>query len=220
MSGLIPLRVTAHTPGGFATADPWSPSLDGILAYWALRERIGEEAFALGQTGLSPLDEVDGLPLQRDEGGGEWWWCASSPTAAIDHGTHERWFHRRFDGLDAAGRFLDPAVRRVETAGGPWKAARNRIGVRMVPAVTWHAIGDPDEVRRLLRRCTAIGARLGQGMGAVNRWEVAEDGDERLARYHRPLPVAVALERGLDGPVMDWGLRPPAREHRVPCVMP
>src|SRR5690606_581961 len=46
-----PLVVTAYLANAFASPDPWSPALEGILAYWWLRETLGEEEFALGMSG-------------------------------------------------------------------------------------------------------------------------------------------------------------------------
>ena len=37
-----PLRIVARLSQGYSAADVWSPALEGILAYWALREQRGE----------------------------------------------------------------------------------------------------------------------------------------------------------------------------------
>src|SRR5690606_41719173 len=50
-----PLTVTAHLATAYSSVDSWSPSLDGILAYWWLREQLGDEEFALGMSGHRPL---------------------------------------------------------------------------------------------------------------------------------------------------------------------
>jgi hypothetical protein len=56
----------------------------------------------------------------------------------------------------------------------------------------------------------------------VREWTVMDDGDENTALFHRPLPVDYARRVGVSGPVMRWGIRPPARipENQAECVMP
>lgn len=213
------LRIVARLSQGYSANDAWSPAIEGILAYWALREELGEEEFALGMSGQRHFVEATNLPLGREEHGGTWWWQASAPIAARDI-RFERHIHRRFD--DNYERYIREGVRRVETSAGPFKAYRNRRLVTLAPEVTWHAIGEAGEVRRLLARCTFIGHGVGHGWGEVTAWEVTEDGDEALARFHRPLPEPFAREHGIDGVPMRWGIRPPGRaaEHQLLCVMP
>lgn len=217
-----PLIVTAELANGYASADPWSPGLDGILAYWALREQLGEEEFALGMTGHRSLVEPD-LPLARDGDDARWWWVCSSPEAVGVAARFVRWEHRRFD-LDAATRHVEERVRSVLVGGGPYKNYRNRrLGV-VCRALTWRCVGEAREIERLLRRCDNIGAGHTHGWGVVRRWRVepgaAEDGER--ARNDRPLPVEIAAARGVFGPQWEWGIRPPGRapEHRALCVMP
>ena len=94
---MIACRIVAETPAGLARADAWSPSLDGVLAYWALRETLSDEAFADGMSGFGEIVEAD-LPLGRetDPETGAWWWQVSSPIVR-SVGEHRRHFHRRFD---------------------------------------------------------------------------------------------------------------------------
>lgn len=214
------LVVTAYLSGPLYQSDPWSPSLDGILAYWALRERLGEEEFALGCTGAYGWPEIDDLPLARETFGDLWWWQCSSPL--VDEVQRfERYDHRRFDDRYAI-KYLPEGTKKVLTAAGPYKDYRLlRSGV-VARCVAWHCVGDADEIRRLLGRCTNIGKLNRRGGGPVDRWTVEPGGDEWLARFHRPVPVAFAEAHGLDGPRMVWGIRPPsyAPDRQVLCVMP
>lgn len=217
---MIPMRVIARTPAGFAASDPWSPTLDGILAYEIMRERLGDE-FGLATSDDSTMQAVEGLPLAVERHG-EWWWyaCSSPLYAAVVQA--RRYYHRRFDAA-AAETFLEPRKAKVSTAAGPYKNARLSHLVTVTNQVTWHAIGEPDEVSRLLNRVRYIGAGIASGMGRVNEWRVVPDEASReLALAHRPLPVQRAQALGITGPVMRWGIRPPVRipGNRCDCVMP
>lgn len=211
------LIVTAHLATAYTAADPYSPSLDGILAYWALREQLGEAEFALGTSGHRPLVEA-ALPLERETWGDTYWWQCSSPRVAVS-AEFLRHTHRRFDDEHALSR-VDPAVRKVLTAGGAFKNYRNGHVGRVAAALRWHCVGDGDAIARLLRRCGNIGRGVTHGYGQVREWAVESGGDVALARFGRPLPVDFALAHDVTGPVLDWGLRPPGRAHRVRCVMP
>lgn len=214
-----PLLVTAYLATAYSVSDPWSPALDGILAYWALREQLGEEEFALGMTGHRPLVEPD-LPLGREEHDGLWWWQCSAPLVELVT-TATRHVHRRFDDQHAYER-VPESVRTVLTAGGPYKVYRTPHTLRVAPALTWHCLGEADPIRRLLTRCDNVGYGHSKGYGQVSRWEVTSGGDPDLARFQRPLPHSFAHAHGIAGAVMRWGIRPPGRapEHQVLCVMP
>lgn len=215
-----PLRVTAHLANGFASNDPWSPGLDAILAYWAMRERLGEEDFAAGSIDSGAMQPVEGLPLAVEKHGDWWWYQCSAPiyeTAA----EFSRYFHRRFDS-QMAERYLQPKKGRVDTKCGPFKAYRLSARVTVCDRVEWHCIGDAAEIGRLLRRCSAIGYKTGAGHGRVLRWEVGPGGEADLARFHRPLPVDFAQAHGIEGPQLQWSIRPPGRItiNQALCVMP
>lgn len=218
-----PLVVTAHLATAYSAADPWSPSLDGILAYWWLREHLGEEEFALGMSGhREQVDPV--LPLGREEYDGLWWWQCSSPITEPRQ-RFQRYFHKRFDNQYAVD-MLPEKTGKVLTAGGPFKEFRNPRYMTVAPEVHWHCIGDADEIRRLLRLCYNIGFGYTKGYGQVMHWTVEESGDAHIARFHRPLPVEFAAEHrddvGTGSTVMTWGYRSPGRDpaNQTLCVMP
>jgi len=221
-----PLIVTARLRNGFAASDSWSPALDAILGYWLLRERLGEAAFTAGAAYSAALGPVEGLPLERIDHG-DWWWYACSSPIYTEAAQTLRYYHRRFD-AQYSERHAAITRKRVEVKAGPYKASRLSEVVHTCPDVRWHVIGDAAEITRVLRRCTAIGARVGAGFGAVAEWEVSESGfttDDMaadLARRHRPVPVEYARQNGIVGPEMIWGLRPPARlrGNQTLCVMP
>lgn len=221
---MMPLRITAHLHSGFAAADRWSPALDGILAYWHLREVLGPEEFAITSADNAAMRPVEGLPLEVVHHG-QWWWYACSSPMYSAAATVIRHIHRRFDARQAE-RHCDFQCRseKVQVNAGPYKNRRLLLQQHITGQVQWHAVGDAAEVYRLLAQCPNIGAKFGAGFGRVRRWEVVEgdDTDATLARRHRPLPLEYADAQGVTGPLMEWGIRPPGRckENRALCVMP
>lgn len=212
------LIVTAHMRNAIAVRDPWSPSLDGILGYWRMREYLGVDAFML-QTARPDLREpLQPLPLETVEHGEHWWHACSAP---IYEGRAEalQFYHRRFDAQHAE-RYMRPRKGKVPVKAGPYKNFRLHERLVLAPQVQWHAIGDAGEIRRLLSRCSHIGAKASHGRGRVERWTVEAVGVPEMARYYRPLPKGYAEKRGIEGLEMLWGIRPPAREHTTACIMP
>ena len=217
-----PLRVIAHLATAYSAPDPWSPSLDGILAYWELFDQLGADAMAERNDPDNLIDPD--LPLHRIEYGGDWWWACSSPLVDDDAIRFHSWFHRRFDDHEAVDR-VDERVRKVLVAAGPHKNFRHRRN-RIMPRngeLVWHCVGDASAIERLLRRCQHVGFGHTRGYGLVRHWEVTAVGaDPDLAQFHRPVPDAYAIEHGLTGVGMPWGIRPPGRAlaHQRDCVMP
>lgn len=213
-----PLIVTAHLTHGFVASDPWSPALDAILAYWALLDLLGEEAFALNTPGTPGFVEAD-LPLGRETWDGLWWWQCSAPLYQADATVDVQHAHRRFDAQAAETR---TTAGRVEVRGGPYKTLRNQITTRLVPSVAWHCLGEGTEIERLLTHCLAIGGQRGSGYGDVARWTVEPGGSPELARFQRPLPAAFAAAHGIAGQRRRYGIRPPgwAPQYQTDCVLP
>lgn len=214
---MTPMKITAELYNGFAASDDWSPNLDGILAYWKLR-LADPDGFLTAQGRSDLMGPVDGLPLEKIGTGEMWWWACSSPLYELAQ-QHRAYFHRRFDAHQE--RFLPESTRTVMTLAGPYKAYRKSVMLRVTREVSWHCVGDKAEIRALLDHCHHIGGKASQGYGRVKGWRY-EPGDENIALFHRPLPLDYARGRGITGPVMRWGLRPPARipANNTECVMP
>lgn len=214
---MMPLCIRARLLNGYVARDPWSPTLDGILAAVVMRERLGAEAYAISAASPRTWSAVEGLPLAVERDGDLWWYQASSPRPVGEAGRERRHYHRRFD--DQHERFLVEGVRRVMTAAGPYKATRLHDTRVICRGVEWHVVGDREEIDRLLRSVSQVGARRGCGYGEVVEWLIGA-GDEDQARHRRPLPRSYAERVGIRGPVVPWTLVPPARHSIVDCVMP
>ena len=206
-----PLTVTALTPAGYASGTPWSPSLDGIMAWAAMRERLGRDF----GTNLD-LTAVEGLPLAVERHGGEWWYACGAPRPSEVLGQRDKHFHRRFNAIDAE-RWT--SAKRIETAMGPHKNMRKAHFITTCASLSWACIGEPEEVLRLVEQVHNVGSGHTRGLGAVAGWRVTEGFDGPLLRA---VPVAYAAEHGIVGSRGMHALRPPAHlpSNVVLCVQP
>lgn len=213
-----PLLITAYLAVGYG-GNPWSPSLDGILAYFTMAERVGYDAMAI--TDDRSMEPVEGLPLAIERHGDWWWYRCSSPIVPAATQEHSHYHHRRFRDTHAE-TYLHLPNGRILTSAGPYKGCRRRDVVTITPTVQWHVIGDHDNVERLLKQCHHIGSARSRGHGRVLRWEIMTEGDPDLAQYYRPLPEGYAAEHNIIGEQRTWGIRPPARipANQAPCIMP
>lgn len=211
------LRVTAYLYNGFTSRFPWAPSIDGILAWSERRAALGVDVFTMQQQDLCAQVPNENLPLERIESDGWWWYACSNPlyTAPV----RARFLHKRFN-MPESEKWTDAG--KVETTKGPLKNYRMLHELRVTQRVDWHCIGDAAAIESLLRPVTAIGGKLGAGYGRVRKWTVTPDGDETLARLHRPLPVEYARAHGIEGLTLVWGIRTPQRlpENQTLCVIP
>lgn len=218
-----PLRITARLAGAFVAADPWSPMLDAVLGYQELRERLGPRFFEQDphRDGLIETE----LPLERRGSGENWYWACSGPQYR-ELGQFLRRWHKRFDDALALDYADAGKLSRINNASGRYKNWRVPLLCRLAEEITWHAVGDAAEVRRLLLGVTHLGKKASQGMGQVLGWTVEPadvDGSEALAGIvTRPLPWA-GSEQPPEGAYLGYvAIRPPYwwHPHRRLCSLP
>ena len=207
---MVPIVVTAHTPSGFLTYEPWTPALDGILAFAFERERLGTDFGT--NVDVRP---VEGLPLAKTRWRDTWWYRVGMPRFVTKH-QYEKHIVRRFDGREAQERL--PAKNKVVTSMGRHKNIRKARLISVGASVSWAAVGDPEEVRRLLSDIPNVGGGWSRGFGRVSSWVVEEREEEIL----RPVPVEYAQEQGHEGYRVHIGFRPPSwlPENQAACVVP
>lgn len=231
-----PLIIEAHLQQGLVVDRFYGLALDGILASQVRKEaaihlglgRAGGADLDGGLSGHSPVDWA--LPLAQcipSTQPDDWHWACSigtplglqdRPVANDPPDTH------RFSTQLDSRRAYQVAVKVPSTAGGSSGRFRPRVTpVLAIPAlrIAWTAVGDVDEVRRLLGSIPAIGGRRGAGEGAVLRWEVtvASQPDELWHFAHRspwsqglarPMPAECAEQMGSSPSGMARaGVRPP-----------
>jgi CRISPR type IV-associated protein Csf3 len=210
-AGMVPLTVTAMVPAGFASADPWSPAFDGILAFAFMRELMGPDFGSNIDVG-----PTEGLPLAVRHWKDFWWYeCGVPEYAPVAQVTKH--FHRRFD-TDEAERHMS-GKRKIDTSMGAYKNVRKPRLVHVCESVSWKVAGDPAEIERLLQGITAIGTGWSRGYGQVTGWTVRAGFDGEI---RRTVPAGYAEENGIRGATVHAGYRPPGwlPENRTMCVLP
>lgn len=219
-----PLLVTAHVGGSPLALDSYV-TLDGILAYAALRDTYGGAFYDLPDP-RQQLLEPD-LPLLRCGAGADWYWAASSGLLDIQARGTTHW-HKRLDSAEAA-QYVDFGKRRgvFITAEGPYRAYRMPVEYLLTETIRWYATGDAPEVHRLLHTyVTHLGKKSSQGFGRVWRWTVAPTSTDGAiwcdGMLMRPVPGSALLRKGAIYDLTRWGCRPPywaATQQRM-CVLP
>lgn len=181
MAGLVPLTITAHLEQGLAFDVQHGLAFESILASTIRGMLAGGLPGSVLDGGLKvPEVTTYELPLGVcDKESKTWHWLSTSGVL-----------------LDATGvRILPPidAHRLLQTIDEPRSeqvalslpmhldASRGRFRNRITPVLTipaskisWHAVGDKNEIELLLHQVHAIGARRGSGEGRVVRWQLEE----------------------------------------------
>lgn len=194
----LPYELTSRWPS--ATRDePWVRDLELPLAKWS-----------------TPYGGACD-PRLRDEAGRLWGWCASAVHAEWVHVRHEV---RKRTARDEMARWSSAGD--VDERAGRYKASDLRLTARVARSLEWYALGVRVDIERVLKgHITALGRKVGMGMGAVKRWHILPWSDDwsvtRAGRLVRPMPVGYTRGR-----VDVRGVRPlywhPSR--RVECVVP
>lgn len=217
---LQPIRVTATLRHGIAHASPWTVSLDGLLAaqLWAQHKaNHTPETSALDQPDPPDLE----LPLARCTADPQWWhWAATCgwPDQTPDR-PEIRYWGTRLDHRHAEHN-ATALPKNLPDSQGRWKAYWMPLPVTVTRTLTWHAVGDPETIQRLLTPVTAIGKKRSQGEGRVDAWTiVVDDTLDNFAAGHlsaagslaRPCPEACLAGRDgiVDGGAGYAAIRPP-----------
>lgn len=198
-----PLIITAEMATPIIHAERDATHLDSILAFAALTDHPCESLHGPG--GVSavpvPLDlawvSPQGLPL---------WSCTPLMPSGETLATREYW-HKRYPShrADFGGK-----INAVTTAGR-WREYRTPVNAQHVDRLHALAIGNREEVERLLRIVSHIGKKGSMGYGRVARWTLTPGGhtlDDVMALRSVPVayyagtrpPGALALNRAWTPP--------------------
>lgn len=213
------LIIEAHLRTGFHAAFDWAVTIDGILAYQHLLNKLGIEKFTLEQQDKTKLTTVDDLPIAKEFFNDDWWYQCSRPFFNVA-ATHTKHIHRRFNAQEAEQYTQKIGV--IQTTKGGYKNARISKTVYLTPKVVWYVNGDADAIRALLKDVTHIGAFRSGGMGAVREWKVLEHDNLDDCRLRRAVPLEFARQNNIQGVQMFWAIRPSSQllSNKRNCVIP
>lgn len=225
-----PICVTAYLFSG-VICDPWLP-LDGILLYEACRQRFGgpPQASIPGRGALDfndPDNHAPTLPLLLVTDPPFGYWACSFAEWGTPYAEGRDHWNKRDDTGKHAG-YLEPAVGRVETSKGRYKMYHMPVFYRVAPWVRWWAVGDAEEVRRLVAPVRYIGKKRAYGYGHVVRWQVEPADSDRsvlvdgVPQRSVPFTSRTAAMVAPDVPVLYHGFYPPYYDmaNQTDCFMP
>lgn len=196
-----PIRIRCR-PHGLFWYEYFMP-LDSLVQRAVMLERHGPDYYALPtivpSTPLAQL-ETPVLPLERRQRGQVWYYAASwaNVKGAVLDNYVSAWV-RQYADKDAMeyGRHDGRGKLTIKTWQGPDKLYNMPMHAMIVDELVWYAVGDGDEVRRLLNTYyAAIGKKTAYGYGHLceyddgHRWQVEpwhadwseRDGDGNLTR--------------------------------------
>lgn len=183
-----PIVIIADLVTPILHAEHDATHLDGLLSYAAITDHPVPSKW--GDVAIVPLPldllwvSPSGLPL---------WACTPLVSADTAIPSREYW-HKRYptDRAEFGGK------ESANTRSGRWREYRVPVAAQSVSRLCALAIGNADEVRRLLDAVvTHIGKKGAMGYGRVGRWRVEDaefDISEIVAR--RAVPVDSGLRTG------------------------
>lgn len=211
-----PLLVTARLLTELGGTE--APQLDGLLEWLlSLHHHKGEPGYKIDRSRPAPPQGQIPIPLVRRRLGP--WLVGACSNPILGHVASDRHDHvaKRIS-VENAG-LLAPDKRVVVATTNSWtKSYRLPLRSRIVPVVSWFAMGDRRELLHVLRRCTSLGKKVSIGKGRVAEWTV-----ERIEHdysWFAPSEYGLVLMRSLPiGPWLPDGLIGARHDYRS-CVPP
>lgn len=215
-----PLKITCK-PQALFTYDRFF-HLDGLLARAVLIEKLGEDFYNLPTvTRNTPIDKImlAELPLERRERNKQWYWACSWADTRLQMTTYSLSGWVRSYPKNDQTHFIAGKKQTYDAKAGADKPYNMPVRLTSAPELTWFAVGDGDEIRRLLNdHYDAIGKKTAMGNGQLEYysdgtlWQVtqcAKDYSERDENDNltRALPIDKTFDLG--GNIELVGIRPP-----------
>ena len=181
--------------------------LDGILYYYAAQQKYGFQDMTL--PGENPKIDIK-LPLKIINFGSDNWYYSCSwayPLGAwwIEEGK-QNWT-KSFD-LQYSDLVQFRGRGTVAHKGGKYKSYNMPVFYKIVDKITWYAVGNKEEIEKILRTAFYIGKKSSQGWGRVSEWKVNEINNdwsiEKDGCYTRGIPY----DNRLEGQIINYGYRP------------
>ncbi len=145
--------------------------LDGLLAYFALRELLGDDFYNIRDY-EEPIDSP--LPLEKCKNdSGQWWWACSFGVSSSAAESITRWKKRWDDENDDLVDFGNKLAR-VNHKAAHFKAYDMPLVIKLAKEIIFCCRGNLEEVENLLAGCRHIGKKRSQGYGQVRKITVSE----------------------------------------------
>ena len=217
---MYPLKITCK-PQAIFTYDRFF-HLDGLLARAVLIEQLGEGFYDLPTvTRNTPADKIvfAELPLERRERNNQWYWACSWADTRSLMTTHSLSGWVRSYPKNDQTHFVAGKKQTYDAKAGADKPYNMPVRLTSTPELTWFAVGDADEIRRLLNNhYDSIGKKTAMGNGQLEYysdgtlWQVtpsAKDFSERneSGDLTRALPIDKTFDLGNNIELV--GVRPP-----------
>jgi len=193
---VTPLRITAHLRGAITLPPEGGLALDGLCAS-IVAQQIGLIAE------ITETVRVD-VPIALSDCGR--YHLASFAIAGDVEMVERRWVNRRPIAAEAQA-LGESRIKRLNITAGVNKGYRIPQAAAFVEhdTLTWFAIAEEEELRRLLGCVTHLGKKRSVGRGAVREWtiEPCEPWDGfPIVRDGKPLRVLPADHPGLVDPLL------------------
>lgn len=166
-----PIRIRAYLQSG-VISDQFLP-LDGVIYYQLMREAFGENVYSLPNEVNLPSAHSITLPfLIENEGSEDWFYKCSFAQWSAEVIEDQQTYSKRFD-LSRSG-IVDFGKKKahVDNQRGTYKSYHVKVYYRHSNFVDWYAVGNRQELEKILPFCTHLGKKVSQGWGAVLKWEV------------------------------------------------
>jgi CRISPR type IV-associated protein Csf3 len=212
------LQVKFEMSAPFSTIDYLR--IDGILAFFSLKELLGQDFFNLAGTAVDPVIDAP-LPIEKGRTSkGLWWWHASFGLNSLHRDQITRWKKRWDDEHDDLVKF-DGKKARVDHKAGFFKAYDMPLVLKNAAEVLFCVHGNMAEVERLLRGCKFVGKKRSQGYGEIKRISIEEtqhdwscwfvDNNDRGAdnRPSRAIPMDMETFNGGSAKFREMAYKPP-----------
>ncbi len=218
------LVITATMRSGLCVDEPYGLDLAGLISSRLRRiqgSRLRPDDDPLPDTNNAEVDDL-ALPFAHCVGDGDenWHWLASC--AILRHVTarpESHVFYRNVDARYASDHAAGPIPSAVMHHTGAWRDQMLPTPVSVCSTVVWHAVGDADQLRRLLTPIRYLGKRRATGEGRVLAWDIADIDADPYEHAHladgniiRPCPVECLDGLGYEVPHdLGWyAIRPPS----------
>ncbi|MEM3480656.1 MAG: hypothetical protein QXP84_07665 [Candidatus Korarchaeum sp.] len=186
-----PLKITFELRTPVVLAHPWL-HFDGILAHMALRDALGPGYFDLPSKAAIGWEKIvekkSPLPLAKFCVEGD---CIFKASVALfeTEGFQLTTIYKRF--FEAKAHEIRKA-KKVDVVRGPFRSWALRLPYVPSKKAVFYAVGDEEEIGKLLRHLPGLGKKTAIGFGEIRSFTIERSEDNSLVMdgiAMRPIPV-------------------------------